>query len=71
MQRVIYYRGMENTQMKTKEHQVNPTTDRCVMCGRNRFQRENTPECTFKPFKEGDPWTPETAHMQRGGTVGT
>jgi hypothetical protein len=25
------------------KHDVNPATDRCVFCGKNRFQREN--EC--------------------------
>lgn len=31
-----------------REHSVNPTTDRCVMCGRNRFNRERTPNCDVK-----------------------
>lgn len=30
------------------EHQVNPVTGNCVMCGRNAFNRKHTPQCDYK-----------------------
>lgn len=34
-----------------RQHVVNPDTDRCVMCGRNTWNRERVPVCDYDPNK--------------------
>lgn len=32
-----------------RQHSVNPATGRCVLCGRNSFNRERVPICDYQP----------------------
>ncbi len=48
------------TPTNDREHKVNPTTDRCVMCGLNRFNRKRNPKCT-------PPVTPPTTDREPRG----
>jgi hypothetical protein len=33
---------------ETRQHNINPATGRCIMCGRNGWNRERHPECDYQ-----------------------
>ncbi len=49
---------------------------KCMECGKKFKSASLSPQCSrcnsvdIEPIEE-QPWTPETARMQRGGTVGS